>query len=448
VEPLEGSEIQAASEPLAAVSRPVTVVPNEAGLAAAPFDPWAVEVARLHDAAELVSLERDLLDMLSRPKRVLEVSFPVRRDDGRVDVYVGWRVHHDTARGPAKGGLRFHPSLTRADVQALAIAMTWKCAVVDLPFGGAKGGVRCDPTQLSSLELERLTRRYTWEIMPMLGPDRDVPAPDVNTDERVMAWLMDTVAMARGEAVPGAVTGKPLEVGGVQGHHGATAEGVTIMVREAFNHLDLPVAGARVALQGFGKVGGTLAYLLSSLGVRVVAVGDYAGAVANTAGLDVAALATHVRTHGTVAGFPLADPIGSEELFAVPCDAFVPAALAGAIREEQAAMLTARVVVEGANGPTTPAADAVLADKGVLVVPDILANAGGVTASYFEWVQAREGYPWEPRLTAERLRDRMQTAFHAVRDRSEALGVDLRRGAHALALDRVAAAIRFRGIFP
>ena len=446
MEPLEGSEIQAAPEP-SVVSRPVAVVRSEPG-SLTPFNPWAAEVARLEEAAELVGLEDSLLAMLSRPKRVLEVSVPVRRDDGRVDVYVGWRVHHDTARGPAKGGLRFHPSLTREDVQALAIAMTWKCAVVDLPFGGAKGGVRCDPSVLSTFELERLTRRYTWEILPMLGPDRDVPAPDVNTDERVMAWLMDTVAMARGEATPGAVTGKPLEVGGVQGHVGATAEGITIMVREAFARLDMPVAGSRVALQGFGKVGGTLAYLLSSLGVRVVAVGDYAGAVANTAGLDVAALAAHVRSHATVAGFPLADPLDPEQLFSVPCEAFVPAALAGAIGAEQAAALTAKVIVEGANGPTTPAGDAVLGQRGVLVVPDILANAGGVTASYFEWVQAREGYPWEPALTAERLRERMQHAFLAVWDRSEALGVDLRRGAHALALERVAAAIRFRGIFP
>ncbi len=412
------------------------------------FDPWQAEVDRLQEAAQLVGLEDDVLAVLSRPKRILEVAVPIRRDDGRVEVFVGWRIHHDTARGPAKGGLRFHSALTKEDVAALAIAMTWKCAVVDLPFGGGKGGVRCDPSTLSTAELERVTRRYTWEILPMLGPDRDVPAPDVNTDERVMAWLMDTVAMARGEAAPGVVTGKPLEVGGVQGHHGATAEGVTIMVREAFAKMGLPVAGSRVALQGFGKVGGPLAYLLSSLGVRVVAVGDLRGAVTNSAGLDVAALAAHVRTHGTVAEFPLGDSLPSEDLFSVPCEAFVPAALAGAIGAEQAAALTASVVVEGANGPTTVEGDAVLTAKGTLVVPDILANAGGVTASYFEWVQAREGYPWDPALTAERLRERMQTAFHAVWDRSEHLGVELRRGAHAVALDRVAAAIRFRGIFP
>src|SRR5919106_1181408 len=434
--------------PAGGASDPGSAKPLARVPAAEHYDPWAAEISRLEDAAGLIGLEDDLLAMLSRPKRVLEVAVPVRGDDGRVEVYVGWRIHHDTARGPAKGGLRFHPALTREDVQALAIAMTWKCAVVDLPFGGAKGGVRCDPTRMSSAELERLTRRFTWEILPMLGPDRDVPAPDVNTDERVMAWLMDTVAMARGEAAPGVVTGKPLEVGGVHGHQGGTAEGVTIMVREAFAKLGLPVAGSRVALQGFGKVGGPLAYLLSSLGVRVVAVGDLMGAVTNSAGLDVAALAAHVRAQGTVAGFPLGDSLPSEELFAVPCEAFVPCALGGAIGAEQAQALTASVIVEGANGPTTVEADEVLAEKGTLVVPDILANAGGVTASYFEWVQAREGYPWDPALTAERLRERMQAAFNAVWDRSEGLGVDLRRGAHCVALDRVAAAIRFRGIFP
>ena len=434
-----------------ALDPPAPPEPAESSEPAPPasrFDPWQAEIERLEEAAKLVGLEDDVLAVLSRPKRILEVSVPVRRDDGRVEVFVGWRIHHDTARGPAKGGLRFHPALTKEDVAALAIAMTWKCAVVDLPFGGGKGGVRCDPSRLSISELERVTRRYTWEILPMLGPDRDVPAPDVNTDERVMAWLMDTVAMARGEAAPGVVTGKPLEVGGVHGHQGGTAEGVTIMVREAFAKLGLPVAGSRVVLQGFGKVGGPLAYLLTSLGVRVVAVGDVMGAVANSAGLDVAALAAHVRAQGTVVGFPLGDALSSEELFSMPCEAFVPAALAGAIGPDQAAALTASVVVEGANGPTTVEGDAVLAEKGTLVVPDILANAGGVTSSYFEWVQAREGYPWDPALTAERLRDRMVAAFDAVWDRSESLGVDLRRGAHCLALDRVAAAIRFRGIFP
>jgi glutamate dehydrogenase (NAD(P)+) len=414
----------------------------------ATFDPWAAQLDRLDDAAALLGIGGDVHAMLSRCRRMLEVAVPIRHDDGRVEVYVGWRVHHDTSRGPAKGGIRFHPALTREDVQALAIAMTWKCAILDLPFGGAKGGVRVDPNGLSATELERLTRRYTWEILPMLGPDKDVPAPDVNTDERVMAWLMDTVAMARGEAVPGTVTGKPLSVGGVAAHTGATAEGVTVVVREAFARLELPLAGARIAIQGFGKVGGPLAYLLSSLGMRVVAVGDVGGAVCNPAGLDVAALAAHVRAAGTVNGFPLGEPLTSDELFSIACEAFIPAALAGALDIERAEKLPARLVVEAANGPTTLEADRVLADRGVVVVPDILANAGGVTASYFEWVQAREGYPWDSNVTATRLRERMTQAFHAVFDRADRLNVDLRRAAHALALERVAAAVSARGLFP
>jgi glutamate dehydrogenase (NAD(P)+) len=413
------------------------------------FDPWVAQLDRLDDAAALLGIAGgDVHAMLSRCRRVLEVAVPVRHDDGHVAVYQGWRIHHDTSRGPAKGGIRFHAGLTREDVQALAIAMTWKCALLSLPFGGGKGGVRCDPTMLSTAELERVTRRYTWEILPMLGPDKDVPAPDVNTDERVMAWLMDTVAMARGEAVPGTVTGKPLAVGGVAAHAGATAEGVTVIVREAFARLGIPLAGARVCIQGFGKVGGPLAYLLSSLGMRVVAVGDIGGAVVNAAGLDVALLAAHVRATGTVAGFELGESITNDDLFAVPCEAFIPAALAGAIGAPQAEKLPAKIVVEAANGPTTLDADAVLNDRGITVVPDILANAGGVTASYFEWVQAREGYPWEANLTATRLRERMTDAFHAVFDRAEGVNVDLRRAAHVVALERVAAAVTARGLFP
>lgn len=418
------------------------VAPSEA------FDPWLSQVARLDEAAELVGLEQGILARLRRPARVLEVSVPIRRDDGRVEVYVGWRVHHDTARGPAKGGLRFHPDLTREGVQALAIAMTWKCAVLDLPFGGAKGGVRCNPGDFSLLELERVTRRFTWEILPMLGPDKDVPAPDVNTDERVMAWLMDTVAIARGEASFASVTGKPTAVGGVAGHHGATAEGLTVVTREAFDRLGLTMVGARVVLQGFGKVGAPLAYLLSSLGMRVVAVADVRGAVVNPAGLDVAALSAHVKATGSVCEFPLGDPIPPGELFAVPCEAFVPAALAGAIGAAEAQALSAKVIVEAANGPTTLEADQLLAAKGSLVVPDILANAGGVTASYFEWVQSRQGYPWKQSVMADRLHDRMQLAFEAVWDRAQSLDVDLRRGAHVLAVERVATALRLRGLFP
>lgn len=412
------------------------------------FDPLDAELERLDDAAKLLDLDPGLHAVLRRPVRALEVAVPLRRDDGTTDVHVGWRVHHNTARGPGKGGIRFHPELNREQVVALAMAMTWKCALVEIPFGGSKGGVRCNPLELSRPELERLTRRYTWEIMPMLGPERDVPAPDVNTDERVMAWLMDTVSVMRGGATPDAVTGKPLEVGGVLGHQGATAEGVTVALREACERLEIPLAGSRVAVQGFGKVGGALAYLLSSLGMRVVAVADVAGATTNRAGLDIPELSAHVRETGSVADFPLGDPLARDDVFSVDCDVLVPAALSGVIGAEQAEQLTAGLVVEAANGPTTPEGDDVLARRGIAVVPDILANAGGVTASYFEWAQAREGYPWDQEVTAQRLHQRMRDATAAVFDRAAAMGVSRRRAAYALAVERVAAALEIRGSFP
>lgn len=412
------------------------------------FDPWAAELEHLDDAAALVGLDPDVHERLRHSERVLEVAVPIRRDDGRLDVFVGWRVHHNTARGPAKGGIRFLPDLDRSGVEALAIEMTWKCALVDVPFGGAKGGVRCDPRGFSDTELERVTRRYTWAVLPLLGPERDVPAPDINTDARVMAWLMDTIAVMRGEATPGAVTGKPLEVGGVEGHLGATADGLTVVLRAAAEHLGITLAGARVAVQGFGKVGGPVAYLLSSIGMRVVAVADVAGAVYNPAGLDVPALAAHARRTGTVAGFERGDPLERDDIVGVPCDVFVPAALGGVLGRDEARRLQARLVIEAANGPTTPGGDAVLAERDIPVVPDILANAGGVTASYFEWVQAREGYPWDPEVRARRFDATMRAATEAVFERAGALGVSLRRASHVLAVERVAGADRYRGLFP
>lgn len=412
------------------------------------FGEWEAELARLDDAAALIGCPPDIHARLRHPHRILEASIPVRRDDGSVSIFTGWRVHHDVSRGPGKGGLRFHPDLTREDLQGLAIAMTWKCAILDLPFGGAKGGVRCDPKEFSLGELERVTRRYTWEMLPMLGPDRDVPAPDVNTDERVMAWLMDTVAVAHGQSVPGVVTGKPLLVGGMLGHQGATAEGLSVVLREACATYKIAPAGARVVLQGFGKVGAPLAYLLASLGMRVIAVGDLGGAVTNPAGLDLRALADHVVAAGTVANFAAADALTEDEMFSLPCEVLVPAALSSEIDEKRATTLQAQLVIEAANGPTTHGGDQILADRGIPVVPDILANAGGVTASYFEWVQAREGYPWEPHLVASRLRERMQLATQTVFARAETLQVNPRRAAHALALERVTAAHQLRGLFP
>ena len=412
------------------------------------FDPWQAVLERLDDAAALINLDPDVHAILRIPRRVLEVRVPVRMDDGRVEVFTGWRVHHDTTRGPGKGGIRFHPSVDAAEVTALAADMTLKCAVANLPFGGAKGGVRCDPTKMSLGELERLTRRYTLEISPLLGPEIDVPAPDVNTDGRVMAWIYDTLSMIRGSSLPDSVTGKPLSVGGTRGHAGATSSGVVVCVRAAFRELGLAVSGSRAVVQGYGKVGGPLGFLLGSAGMRVIAVADVGGAVHNPAGLDQAALSAHVREAGTVAGFPLGSPIEPDEIWSLDCELAVPAALGGVIGPEIAAKLRARVLVEAANGPTLPAADPVLADRGVLVVPDILANSGGVTASYFEWAQSRQGFAWDEDLVATRLRTFMEDAFTAVSAKATALDVPMRRAAFALALGRVADAIEARGLFP
>ncbi|HVM51812.1 MAG TPA: Glu/Leu/Phe/Val dehydrogenase [Acidimicrobiales bacterium] len=409
---------------------------------------WEALLRRLDEAAELVDLDDDIHRILRHPVRLLEVSVPVRMDDGSVEVFTGWRVHHNVTRGPAKGGIRFHPDVDRLEVSALAADMTFKTSVLDLPFGGGKGGIRCDPALLSRGELERVTRRYTWEILPLLGPDTDVPAPDVNTDDQVMAWIMDTASMASGRTLHTVVTGKPMALQGSHGQSGATATGMLACARMAFAALGLPLAGSRAVVQGFGKVGGTLAFLLHSMGVRVVGVGDVGGAVANAAGLDIPALSDHVTATGSVVGFPLGEPIDQRELFALPCELAVPAALANAIDAVTAEHLGARLVVEGANGPTTPDADEILAERGIVVVPDILANAGGVTASYFEWAQNRSGYAWDENLVAERLRSRMEQAFNDVWARADVLGTTLRRAAMAVAVERVATAIRARGLFP
>jgi glutamate dehydrogenase (NAD(P)+) len=409
---------------------------------------WEAVLERLDEAAELSKLDPDVHRVLRAPARVLEVSVPVRMDDGSVEVFTGWRVHHDTTRGPGKGGIRFHPELDVDEVKALAAMMTFKTALLDLPFGGAKGGVRCDPSALSTAELERVTRRYAYEMSPFLGPESDIPAPDVNTDGRVMAWLMDTLSMIQSTHLPASVTGKPLSLGGTKAHSGATSSGCLDVARSAFRELGILMAGSRAVVQGFGKVGGPLAFLLSSAGMRVVAVCDVGGAVANEGGLDVAALADHVSETGSVAGFGGGEPINSDALWDVECELLVPAALGGVITESVAERIRARVIVEAANGPTTTGAQPILDRRGVVVVPDILANAGGVTASYFEWAQARQGYPWDDSVVAERLRQRMDNAFAAVWARAQTLGVDMRLAAHVVAIERVAAAHDARGLFP
>lgn len=409
---------------------------------------WDAVLERLDEAAALCKLDPEVHRVLRTPTRVLEVAVPVRLDDGSIEVFMGWRVHHNTVRGPGKGGVRFHPDVDADEVRALAAMMTLKTAVLDLPFGGAKGGVRCDPTLLSIGELERLTRRYTYQIAPMLGPDTDIPAPDVNTDGRVMAWLMDTLATVSGAPLPASVTGKPLSLGGTRAHTGATSSGCLACARAAFRELGLPMAGRRAAIQGFGKVGAPLAFLLSSAGMRVVAVSDAGGAVLNEGGLDIGALSNHVAETGTVAGFSGGEPIEQDELWDVECELLVPAALGGVITGTVAKRLATRVVVEAANGPATDEGQRVLDGRDIVVVPDIVANAGGVTASYFEWAQARQGYPWPDDLVAERLRERMDRAFAAVWARAGALGVSMRLAAFVVAVERVAAAHEARGLFP
>ena len=411
-------------------------------------NPWQTVLDRLDDAAGLAGLDPDIHRMLRTPKKVLEVAVPVRMDDGQVEVFTGWRIHHDTTRGPGKGGIRFHPEVDVDEVKALAAAMTFKTAILDLPFGGAKGGVRCDPTMLSLGELERLTRRYTYEIAPLLGPDRDVPAPDVNTDGRVMAWLLDTLSMTSGIHLSDSVTGKPLSLGGTRAHAGATSAGVVTCARAALACRGIPLPGSRVVIQGYGKVGGPLAFLLSSAGMRVVAVADVGGAVRNEGGLDVPALSDHAAATGSVTGFHGGEELPPDGIWDIECELLIPAALGGVIDASVAKRISAQIVVEAANGPTTVDGQEVLDDNDVLVVPDILANAGGVTDSYFEWAQGRQGYPWDESLVAERLHHRMEHAFTTVNARAETLDVSMRRAALVVAVERVAEAIEARGLFP
>ena len=410
---------------------------------------WDAVLDRIDDAAGVAGIDPGIHSILRHAERILEVSVPIERDDGSIEVFAGWRIHHNTVRGPGKGGIRFHPDVDVDEVRALAAQMTVKTAVCGLPFGGAKGGVRCDPRTLSLRELERVTRRYTSEISPLLGPDRDVPAPDVNTDGRVMAWVLDTMQMTSGRVhVPGIVTGKPLSVGGTRAHAGGTASGVVVCARAVFEALGIGLPGRRAVIQGFGKVGAPLAFLLQSAGMRIVAVSDITGAVLNEGGLDTSALSDHVKATGGVAKFPLGDEIDPGDLLSVECELLVPAAMGGVIDAEVAERLHASVIVEAANGPTLTSADAVLDRRGVTVVPDVLANGGGVAASYFEWAQARQGYPWDEDMIADRHHRVMSDAFADVWAASQRWKVSLRRAAYAVALERVASTMEARGIFP
>jgi glutamate dehydrogenase (NAD(P)+) len=398
-------------------------------------------------AARILNLEPGIWKILTHPKRQITVSCPVQMDNGEIEVFTGYRVQYNITLGPAKGGIRYHPGVSLDEVTALAAWMTWKCAVAHIPFGGGKGGVICDPSKMSRRELEALTRRYVAEIIDAIGPEKDVPAPDVNTNEQVMAWVMDTYSMHVGHTTTSVVTGKPLELGGSLGRHEATGRGVMIVTRESARHVGFDIQGATVAIQGFGNVGSISAELLSQIGARIVAVTDWKSGVYNAQGLDVQKLSEHVTRSRTVEGFPGAEPITNQQLFALDVDVLIPAALENQITMENASGVRARIVIEGANGPTTPEAHRLLHERGVFVVPDILANSSGVTASYFEWVQDRYGYFWTEKEVNERLEAKMSEAFTAVLRTSLKYKVDMRIAAYIVAIERVATVTRLRGMY-
>jgi glutamate dehydrogenase/leucine dehydrogenase len=399
-------------------------------------------------AADALGLETDVREMIKYPERILMVTLPVRMDNGHVRRFEGYRVQHSTVRGPAKGGIRYHPNVTLDEVKALATWMTWKCGVVNIPFGGGKGGVTCNPKDMTMTELEHLTRRYTSAILPMIGPKQDIPAPDVYTNSQTMAWIMDTYSMTKGYPVPGVVTGKPIALGGSLGRNEATGRGVFYTTLSACEHLHLPVKDARVVVQGFGNAGSIAANLLHGAGCRVIAASDSTGCVYNRAGLDMPKLMLHKEHIGRVSGFPGAEPITSKELLRTECEILIPAALENAIDEDNASGVKAKIIAEAANGPVTPEADRILESKRVFLIPDILCNAGGVTVSYFEWVQDEQHLFWESQDVYNRLERVMKTAFGEVLKIHKDHRVTMRTAANMLGVGRVAEAIKLRGLYP
>ena len=410
---------------------------------------FRLAVAQFNEAAEAMQLDTNLRERLKLPQRSLIVSVPVRMDDGRVEVFTGYRVQHDTARGPSKGGIRYHPEVNLGEVAALSMWMTWKCALADLPYGGAKGGVRVDPKQLSRAELQRLTRRYAAEIFPLIGPDKDVPAPDVGTDQQVMAWIMDTFSQQVGYAVQGVVTGKPLSIGGSLGREDATGRGVVYVTLEALQHLKLDVSTATVAVQGFGNVGSHTARIMQEVGARVIAVSDVSGGLYNPKGLDIPDLWRQYHEHHVpLRDIKLGESITNEELLQLDCTVLVPAALSEQITDANAAKLRCRILAEGANGPTTLEADRILTDKGVFIIPDILANSGGVIVSYFEWVQDVQRFFWKAKDIQDRLQDIITSAFHRTLNFSLERRTTMRMAALMSGIDKVAQAHLQRGLYP
>lgn len=412
------------------------------------LNPFEIAKQQFDRAADYLELEESMRNVLRSAKRQLIVSIPVKMDGGETKVFEGYRVQHNIARGPAKGGIRYHPNVTLDEVKALASWMTWKCATVNIPYGGGKGGVICDPKSLSKNELERLTRRYAFEIAPIIGPDRDIPAPDVYTDSQTMAWIMDTISMVRGHTELGVVTGKPLSLGGSQGRNEATARGALYTLREACKVKGLDLKGATVAVQGFGNAGSIIARLAAQDGARIVAACDSKSGVFSESGLDIQAALKHKEETGALRGLANAKEISPNEVLEVECDILCPSALENSITLENVGRVKTKIIAELANGPTTPGADRVLEDDGVLLIPDILANAGGVTVSYYEWVQDMYSFFWSERRINQTLEETMGDAFHKVHQKALRFGTDMRTGAYILAIDRVAEATRVRGIFP
>ena len=412
------------------------------------FNPWLHVTSLIEKAGAVLGLNEGLIKRIVTPERILEVAVPVRMDSGDVEMFHGWRIQHDTSRGPGKGGIRFHPSVNADEIAALSADMSIKCAVVNIPYGGAKGGIRVDPAALSRGELERLTRRYAFSIAPMIGPDRDIPAPDINTDTQVMSWIMDTVSMLRGHNTPGVVTGKPLAIGGTLGHAGATSLGVTICTSAILQRLGRLANEQRVVIQGYGKVGAPLVKLLSERGMKIVGIADIRGAIHVPEGINHLTMAEHFAETGTVMGYPGAQEVEADLLFTLPSDIAIPAALGGVIDENIAASMAASIMVEAANGPTTGEGAAVLASRNIPVVPDVLANAGGVVASYFEWAQDLQGYLWETELFQQRLEKTMHEAFNHIWTRHLQLELTLRETAIAVGVERIAEATELRGLFP
>ncbi|MFQ5780171.1 MAG: Glu/Leu/Phe/Val dehydrogenase [Nitrospiria bacterium] len=409
---------------------------------------YKMALTQFDTAADRLALDLNLRKRLTEPKRAFMVNIPIRMDDSSVEVFHGYRVHHDTTLGPSKGGIRYHPDVNLGEVSALAMWMTWKCALMGLPFGGAKGGIRCDPVTLSRNELQRLTRRYTAEIMQFIGPEVDVPAPDIGTNDQVMAWMMDTYSQFKGYSIPEIVTGKPISIGGSLGRVEATGRGVVYCILEGLRHLGMSPQDKKVVIQGFGKVGSNTARLLHQEGCPVIAVSDARSGIYNPEGVDISKLIDYMKESQFMEGFPGGESISNRELLELPCDVLVPAAISGQITEENAERISCKILVEAANGPTTPIADKILQDRGLFLIPDILANAGGVTVSYFEWVQGLQNFFWKGEEINKKLRDIVTSAFQTVLHLSQSEKVDMRMAALMQAIKKIAEAKSARGLFP